>query len=56
VEESANGLRSAAAAGFQVIAIPHPKYPPAPDALSAAALVLTGLAELTPDAVAAPTG
>ncbi len=56
VEDSANGLRSAASAGFQVIAIPHPKYPPAPDALGAAGLVLTGLAELTPDAVAALAG
>ncbi len=53
VEDSANGLWSAAAAGFQVIAIPHPKYPPAADALAAAGLVLTGLDELTPDAVAA---
>jgi len=56
VEDSANGLRSAAAAGFQVIAIPHPKFTPAPDARSAAGLVLPGLAELTPDAVAMLAG
>jgi len=53
VEDSTNGLRSAAAAGLPVIAIPHPKYPPDAAALVAAALVLTGLAELTPSAVSA---
>jgi len=51
VEDSANGLRSAAAAGLQVIAVPHPRYPPGPSALAAAELVLTGLGELTVDAV-----
>lgn len=53
VEDSSNGLRSAAAAGYQVIAVPHPKYPPAPDALKGARLVLTSLAELTTTVVAA---
>ena len=53
VEDSSNGLRSAAAAGLHVIAIPHPKYPPDPDALAAAALILPALAGLTPAAVAA---
>jgi HAD superfamily hydrolase (TIGR01509 family) len=53
VEDSSNGLRSAAAAGCQVIAVPHPRYPPAPDALKAARLVLPSLTELTPDAVVA---
>jgi HAD superfamily hydrolase (TIGR01509 family) len=52
VEDSTNGLRSAAAAGLQVIAVPHPRYPPEPAALRAARLVLTGLAELTVQAVA----
>lgn len=56
VEDSANGLRSAATAGLQVIAIPHPRYPPDPDALGAARLVLTGLPELTPSTVAALAG
>jgi HAD superfamily hydrolase (TIGR01509 family) len=51
VEDSANGLRSAAAAGLQVIAVPHPKYPPEPAAVHAARLVLTGLGELTVQAV-----
>lgn len=53
VEDSSNGLRSAAAAGCAVIAVPHPKYPPAPDALAAVRLVLRGLPELTVAAVEA---
>jgi HAD superfamily hydrolase (TIGR01509 family) len=53
VEDSSNGLRSAAAAGLRVIAIPHPQYPPDPDALAQASLVLPSLAGLTADAVAA---
>ena len=52
IEDSTNGLRSAAAAGLQVIAVPHPRYPPEPAALRAARLVVTGLDELTPQAVA----
>ena len=55
VEDSSNGLRSAAAAGLHVIAIPHPRYPPDPDALAAASLVLPSLADLTPDTIAALT-
>jgi HAD superfamily hydrolase (TIGR01509 family) len=53
IEDSSNGLRSAAAAGLAVIAVPHPTYPPAPDAIKSARLVLPGLAELTADKVAA---
>ena len=52
VEDSSNGLRSAAAAGLRVIAIPQPEYPPDTDALAQASLVLPGLAELTTEAVA----
>ncbi|MEU0838809.1 HAD family phosphatase [Streptomyces sp. NPDC005962] len=37
VEDSSNGLRAAAAAGMTVVAIPNPQYPPAEDALAAAA-------------------
>jgi HAD superfamily hydrolase (TIGR01509 family) len=51
VEDSSNGLRSAAAAGLAVIAVPHGIYPPAPDALEAASLVIDDLAELTVAAV-----
>jgi HAD superfamily hydrolase (TIGR01509 family) len=53
VEDSSNGLRSAAAAGLHVIAIPRPEFPPDPDALAQTSLVLPGLDGLTPDAVAA---
>ncbi|MDP4501210.1 HAD family hydrolase [Nonomuraea turcica] len=49
VEDSSNGLRSAHAAGMRVIAVPHPAYPPAPDALALAWRVLPGLDALTPD-------
>jgi HAD superfamily hydrolase (TIGR01509 family) len=56
VEDSSNGLRSAAAAGLRVIAIPQPQYPPDPDALARASLVLPSLTGLTPDAVAALAG
>jgi HAD superfamily hydrolase (TIGR01509 family) len=51
VEDSSNGLRSAAAAGMVVIAAPHGGYPPAPDALAAAALVVNSPDELTVEAV-----
>jgi HAD superfamily hydrolase (TIGR01509 family) len=53
VEDSSNGLRSAAAAGLRVIAVPQPRYPPEPGALASASLVLPSLAGLTTDAVAA---
>jgi HAD superfamily hydrolase (TIGR01509 family) len=53
VEDSSNGLRSAAAAGLRVIAIPRPQYPPDPDALARTSLVLADLDALTPEAVAA---
>jgi HAD superfamily hydrolase (TIGR01509 family) len=53
VEDSANGLRSAAAAGCAVIAVPRPEYPPAAEALDQARLVLDSLTELTKDTIAA---
>jgi HAD superfamily hydrolase (TIGR01509 family) len=56
VEDSSNGLRSAGAAGLRVIAVPQPQYPPDPDALAQASLVLPSLAGLTTDAVAALAG
>jgi HAD superfamily hydrolase (TIGR01509 family) len=49
VEDSSNGLRSASAAGMIVVAVPHPRYPPAPDALARADLVLRSLADLRPE-------
>lgn len=53
VEDSSNGLRSAAAAGLTVIAVPRPEYPPARDALAQARVVLSSLADLTPATIAA---
>jgi HAD superfamily hydrolase (TIGR01509 family) len=51
VEDSPNGLRSAATAGLHVIAIPRPEYPVEPAVLELAALVLTSLTELTPQVI-----
>ena len=53
IEDSSNGLRSAAAAGCTVIAIPRPEYPPAADALKLARVTLDSLIELTPDTISA---
>ncbi|MGW4534385.1 HAD family hydrolase [Nocardia sp. NPDC004340] len=51
IEDSSNGLRAAHAAGMTVIAVPHPKYPPAADALAAAAYVADDLTQVTPELV-----
>ena len=51
VEDSGNGIIAAKAAGMRTIAIPNPEFPPPPDALAQADVVLDSLAELTPDAV-----
>jgi HAD superfamily hydrolase (TIGR01509 family) len=48
VEDSSNGLRSAAAAGAIVIAVPNKEFPPSEDALALADDVLDSLAQLTP--------
>jgi HAD superfamily hydrolase (TIGR01509 family) len=53
IEDSTNGLRSAAAAGLAAIAVPHPRYPPDPTALAQAKLVLTDLTGLTVSAITA---
>ncbi len=49
VEDSTAGLRSAAAAGMLVVAVPNREFPPAQDALALAALALSSLDELTVD-------
>jgi HAD superfamily hydrolase (TIGR01509 family) len=51
VEDSSNGLRSAAAAGMAVVAVPMRAFPPARDALALAAVTVDGIAEVTPDVV-----
>ncbi|MBO4207620.1 HAD family hydrolase [Micromonospora echinofusca] len=50
VEDSSNGVRSAAAAGMRVVAVPHGGYPLDPDAERLATRVLSAVGELT-DAV-----
>ena len=49
VEDSSNGLWAAHAAGMRVLAFPNAHYPPAPDALALADVVLISLEELTPE-------
>lgn len=51
VEDSANGIRAAATAGLVVIAVPNPSYPPAPEALELAAVVLGSVAGITREVV-----
>jgi HAD superfamily hydrolase (TIGR01509 family) len=51
VEDSSNGLRSAAAAGLAVVAVPHGVYPPAPEALAGASLIVSDLSRLTVEAI-----
>lgn len=52
VEDSANGIRAAHAAGMRVLAIPNVRYPPAADALAMADVILESLSQLSPAAVA----
>jgi HAD superfamily hydrolase (TIGR01509 family) len=52
VEDSANGLRAAVAAGMVVIAVPNPHYPPPADALVLAAATVATPGELTAGLVA----
>jgi HAD superfamily hydrolase (TIGR01509 family) len=47
VEDSSNGVRSAAAAGMRVVAVPRERYPLAADAKAAAGALLGDLDELT---------
>jgi HAD superfamily hydrolase (TIGR01509 family) len=51
IEDSRNGIRSAHHAGMRVVAIPNPQYPPPPDVLELAAVVLDSLDALTPAVV-----
>jgi HAD superfamily hydrolase (TIGR01509 family) len=51
VEDSANGLRSAAAAGMRVVAVPNRRFPPPPELVEAADLAVADLRELTPEAL-----
>ena len=56
VEDSSNGLRSAAAAGMMVFAVPNREFPPSANALALAADVLDSIAELTSERVRRAAG
>jgi HAD superfamily hydrolase (TIGR01509 family) len=51
IEDSHNGILSAAAAGMRVVAIPNRRFPPGEEALARADVVLDSLDELTPETV-----
>jgi len=51
IEDSHNGILAARNAGLRVIAIPNHEFPPGPDALEQADVVLGSLDELTPEVV-----
>jgi HAD superfamily hydrolase (TIGR01509 family) len=55
IEDSSNGLRSAARAGLHVIAVPTKTFPPDKDALSLASVVVHSLDDITPPLVTSLT-
>jgi HAD superfamily hydrolase (TIGR01509 family) len=52
IEDSENGIRSAAGAGMHVVAIPNPVFPPSEEALELADAVLASLGALTAETLA----
>jgi HAD superfamily hydrolase (TIGR01509 family) len=51
IEDSHNGILSAAAAGMSVVTIPNRRFPPGDEALRQADVVLDSLDDLTPEVV-----
>jgi HAD superfamily hydrolase (TIGR01509 family) len=51
IEDSTNGIRSAHAAGMGVVAVPNKDFPPEPEAVDLAALVLDSLEDLSSDEI-----
>lgn len=47
IEDSSNGLRSAASAGMGVVAVPNPAFPPSEETLALAGAVVRSLDGLT---------
>lgn len=56
VEDSSNGLRSAAAAGMAVVAVPNAEFPPDDDAVALAAATVGSVGDVTPELVASLDG
>lgn len=52
VEDSANGIRAASAAGLAVVAIPNPVFSPSAEALGLAEVLLGSIADLTNEVIA----
>lgn len=53
IEDSSNGLRSAAAAGLALVAVPNVAYPPDPEALALADIVVGSVGEVSRDMISA---
>jgi HAD superfamily hydrolase (TIGR01509 family) len=51
VEDSTNGLRALMTAGMRSVAVPNRDFPPDPDVLSAADVVISSLDQLTPELI-----
>jgi len=51
IEDSASGIRSAHAAGMQVVAIPNRAFPPPADVLALASVVVESIEGLDPELV-----
>jgi HAD superfamily hydrolase (TIGR01509 family) len=51
IEDSTNGIRSAHSAGMAVVAVPNRDFPPEPEAVALAALVIDSLEELSPERI-----
>jgi HAD superfamily hydrolase (TIGR01509 family) len=56
IEDSSNGLRSAASAGLHLVAVPNRQFPPSPEALELADRIVPSLDQLTAEAVASALG
>lgn len=54
LEDSGNGILAGAAAGMKVIAVPDPRFPPGPEALAQAHIVLGSLTEFGLDLLRIP--
>jgi HAD superfamily hydrolase (TIGR01509 family) len=51
IEDSGPGIRSAHAAGFGVVAVPNPHFPPEAEVLALANVVLDSLEQLSPEVI-----